>query len=86
MSYRISLVVLWLTSLAFPNAPGFCEGSQSFAPLEEGQEWARQTASLIATAARSDAEKSWNAPPNRPIGVRHPLTTTTSSMGTTPFS
>jgi len=47
MSYRISLVVLWLTSLAFPNAPGFCEGSQSFAPLEEGQEWARQTASLM---------------------------------------
>src|SRR3972149_1413292 len=71
---------MYASSITWPTQPRItwstCSG---FTP-------ARQTASLIATAARSEAEKSWNAPPSRPIGVRHPLTTTTSSMGTTPFS
>jgi hypothetical protein len=40
---------------------------------------ARQMAARITTAPRSAADKSFSAPPNDPIGVRHALRITAGS-------
>src|SRR5687768_5910379 len=45
-----------------------------------GRTDARRTASLTATAPRSTADTSLKAPPKLPMGVRHPLRMTTSSL------
>src|SRR5438309_1156851 len=51
-------------------------------PTSAGATVARAIASRITIAARSDAERSFRAPPNEPIGVRQALRITASrSLG-----
>src|ERR1700730_16981482 len=48
-------------------------------PISAGEMDARSMAPRIATAPRSTADTSLNAPPNAPIGVRHALRMTGAS-------
>src|SRR5262245_27319951 len=66
----------------FIPAPAWSTHPMSTSSSSAGFTFARAIASRIASAPRSTAERSLNAPPNEPIGVRHALTSTAlTSLG-----
>ena len=67
-----------LTRHVHPRARPGAHNPMTVSPTSAGFTRARAIASRIATAPRSTADKSFNTPPNDPIGVRHALRITVS--------